>query len=416
VKTRLTKTTVDNAAPASKPYEICDRDLKGFLLRVQPSGVKSFYVSYRNIGGKRQRFCLGKTGTISSPKARKIAEDKLARIKLGADIQKEKKDTKKHAERIKAETLGLFISNVYGPWRRIERKDWVEELKRVERNFNGWYESPLSEIDDWLVSRWRQRRIKAGISLNTINRDVNALKAILSHAVKVGVLEHSPLINLRSFKLDSSGVVRYLKEGEEERLRKALEDRESDIRRSRLSGIKWQEQRHIEPRVAMHPSAFTDHIKPIVLLLLNTGVRPSELLSLDWNSVYLKEGYLTILGFKSKNGRTRHIPLSGEARGILISWRNRNSSSVNPLVFPSPDSGGIMDRLPRAITRVIQSAGLKNFRPYDLRHAFASKLAMAGRDLNTIRELLGHADLSTTLIYAHLSEDHKAKAIKEVFG
>ena len=74
-----------------------------------------------------------------------------------------------------------------------------------------------------------------------------------------------------------------------------------------------------------------------------------------------------------------------------------------------------MGRMPRAITHAIEKAKIEDFRPYDFRHTFASRLAMAGVDLNTIRELLGHEDISTTLIYAHLTHDHRKEAVSRVF-
>ena len=74
-----------------------------------------------------------------------------------------------------------------------------------------------------------------------------------------------------------------------------------------------------------------------------------------------------------------------------------------------------MDRMPRAITRIISACNLEDFRPYDFRHTFASKLAIAGVDLNTIRELLGHETIQMTLIYAHLTQDHRREAITKVF-
>ena len=84
--------------------------------------------------------------------------------------------------------------------------------------------------------------------------------------------------------------------------------------------------------------------------------------------------------------------------------------SADGFVFPSKE-GGRLDNIQTAWENVIARAGITAFRWNDLRHTFASKLVMAGVDLNTVRELLGHADIKMTLRYAHLGPEHKAEAV-----
>jgi len=101
------------------------------------------------------------------------------------------------------------------------------------------------------------------------------------------------------------------------------------------------------------------------------------------------------------------LPMNEFLKNTLISVRKNPSS---PFVFNNR-SGEPFKDIRTQFTTVLRRAGIKKIRFHDLRHTFASQLVMSGVDLNTVRELLGHADLKTTLIYAHLSQDHKKQAV-----
>jgi site-specific recombinase XerD len=100
--------------------------------------------------------------------------------------------------------------------------------------------------------------------------------------------------------------------------------------------------------------------------------------------------------------------LNREARNVLHNWRTQ--TTTQGLVFPGKN-GQPFDNVKKAWHNLLQRAAITNFRWHDMQHDFASKLVMAGVPLNTVRELLGHTDLTTTLRYAHLAPDHKADAV-----
>lgn len=150
---------------------------------------------------------------------------------------------------------------------------------------------------------------------------------------------------------------------------------------------------------------------PMILLSINTGLRQGELFSLRWDNVNLEQAMLTIEGAYAKSGKTRHIPLNTEALNTLKTWRKQTSG--NGIVFSSKD-GKPFDNVKKAWAGILAEAKIENFRWHDMRHHFASRLVMVGVDLNTIRELLGHADMAMTLRYAHLAPEHKANAVEKL--
>jgi len=184
--------------------------------------------------------------------------------------------------------------------------------------------------------------------------------------------------------------------------------RDINIINERASCNEWRSGRGYELLSDLIGCKYADHITPIVLLGLNTGLRKGELFDLDWSDVNLKTKTLTVQGKTSKSGETRYIPLNIDALNILKQWRGQCKN--NGYVFPAKD-GKRLGTIQVPWENVIKDSEIKNFRFHDLRHSFASKLVMKGAPLNTVRELLGHGDLKTTLRYAHLASDHKADAV-----
>jgi len=126
--------------------------------------------------------------------------------------------------------------------------------------------------------------------------------------------------------------------------------------------------------------------------------------NLIWGDVDLRRKMLTVTGAGAKSGQTRHIPLNKAALDALKNHRG----DVMPL--PSiPVFGRAEFR--KAFAGVLKDAKIEKFRFHDCRHTFASKLVVAGVPLNSVRELLGHASLDQTLIYAHMAPENLRAAV-----
>lgn len=316
------------------------------------------------------------------------------------------------AEKAKASTLKGFLASKYEPWVAIERKRGAETLYRIRYNFKIFLDTPLSEIDHWKVENWRLAQLKNGKKPRTVNRDVAALRGCLSKAVDWGLLDFHPLTKLKPIKSDNQTKVRYLSEAEEKRLRESLILREEEIKAARKNGNEWRQSRGYPLYPDIETQAFADHLQPMVLLSINTGLRQGEVFILSWSDLDFNRGILTVNGETAKSGRTRHIPLNSEALSVLKTWEAQ-SEKVSKFIFPGKN-GNKLNNVRKSWATLLKKAQITNFRWHDLRHHFASRLAMASVDLNTIRELLGHSDLTMTLRYAHLAPEYKANAVAKL--
>jgi integrase len=384
--------------PKDRAYDVRDVKLTGFIIRVNVSGKLVYMCEY----ARGKRITIGKVGVLTPTQARDRAKEILASALTGEDPQSAKK--KKNPEF----TLRTYLNSEYGPWVTADRKSGAKTLRLIQYNFKDYLELPLKEIKPVLIEKWRIDEQKRGKALTTINRDITRLKAALSKAVDWEMLEFSPLVKLKPLKTDNNGKVRYLSPDEEKRLRSALIKREALLKAKRSSANEWRSKREYNLLVDLKHYSFVDHLQPMVLLSINTGIRLGELLSLTWDDINFDRAIFTVKGTNAKSGRSRHIPLNSEAFNVLKDWRAQTES--NNYIFANKD-GKRFDNIKRSWSNLLQEAGISNFRWHDLRHHFASKLVMAGVDLNTTRELLGHADLTMTLRYAHLAPEHKAQAV-----
>ncbi|UCE64919.1 MAG: site-specific integrase [Candidatus Zixiibacteriota bacterium] len=201
------------------------------------------------------------------------------------------------------------------------------------------------------------------------------LKTILNHAVKWGVTEKNPLADVKPPK-----VVKTFHFFSRQEMIKLI-------------------------RAANEP------LKTGIIILINTGLRRGELFNLRWRDVDLRAKKLRVWpyeGFTPKGKRPRSIPLNDEALNVLRKLKKEN----NEAEFAFRPYGNL-HTLRRQFTNLARELGLKGTL-HDLRHTFASHLAMEGVPIPVIKDLLGHSEISTTMIYAHLSPDHNRVAVEKL--
>ena len=387
--------------PSAKPVEIRDERVKGFLLRVQPSGAMTYYVEYER--GKRKR--IGPEAAFKPDEARTEARKILSAYHKGEDL-------KANERKKSVKTLRAYIDQVYEPWATAHLKTGKDGCARMRFSFASLLNTPLSAVTAHDVEKWRTKRLGGATKATTVNRDLNDLKAAMARAVTWGYLDDNPLRAVKPSRVDRNTKCRFLDDDEMVRLRKALNARDVRLREERRSGNDWRQTRGYRLYPDLDTVAFADYLKPMVLLSFNTGLRRGELFSLTWEDIDLRNANLTVAGGVAKSGKTRHVPLNSEALDILKGWR-KQTNERHGLVFKGK-SGKRFDNVGRSWAGILKDANIQKFRWHDLRHTFASRLVMAGVDLNTVRELLGHADYQMTLRYAHLAPAHKAAAVEKI--
>jgi len=230
----------------------------------------------------------------------------------------------------------------------------------------GWFrEYPADAITAQDIER---RFEKEEWSPATINRHRALLSLTYRLAIRNGKAKENPARQV-AHRLEDNGRIRFLSADEETKLR----------------------------------AACGSHL-PELELALNTGLRLSEQYALRWQDVSLAQRTLTIL--RSKNGAARHVPLNQAAIHALEVLRERNAGSEYVC-------GGATEPR-RWFEPAVKAAGLTEFSWHCLRHTFASRLVMAGVDIRTVQELLGHKTIGMTIRYAHLAPKHTLAAVERL--
>jgi integrase len=225
----------------------------------------------------------------------------------------------------------------------------------------------IDEVTAWDVERFKAARVE-NVTKSTVNRDLAVLKRLFSLAVDWGLLDKNPLKKIALYRIEET-LMRVVTEEEERSLIEAA----------------------------------APHFKPVIVVAINTGMRRGELLSLRWDEVDLHSGTITVK--QSKSGRVRHVPLNKTAQEALASVPEPHEGCVFRY------RGSKINDVKTAFLKAVKRAGIPPCRFHDLRHSFATRLVLAGVDLATVKELMGHASISTTMRYAHPSPPHKREAV-----
>ncbi len=388
---RLTKRTVDALAkPAEGQDFLWDGEIRGFGVRVVPSGLKTFVVQYRNTEGKSRRIKIGRFGIMTVEEARELAKVKLGRVADGIDPAEEpeagKDDitvealcdwylTEAEAGRIlgrknrpiKASTLAMDRSRISTHIKPLLGKRLVGSLRIVD------IEGMQSDIVAGKTAATERGPGRGGVARGgpgVAGRAVATLQAILSHAARLDLIEKHPSEGAR--RLAGKKKQRRLSVPEIKKLGAALQYGE---------------------RNGEHSTGLA-----IVTLLLLTGFRISEGQQMHRDWLHAAEGYVS---FPDTKGDAQIRAIGPAATRLAASQSVQEGS---PYLFPADVGDGAFTAAKACLERLCAMVGITGVTPHTLRHTFGSVAGDLGFSELTIAALLGHAAQSVTQGYVHIDE------------
>lgn len=403
--------------PTGAPQEFTDRTLAGFSIRVTPAGAISYALRYRKPDGSFARKKIGNYPELSPADAREIVKRELQTTDRKGDsaavVAERRERREREAKRSTSlPTVRQFLNDHYEDWLKAHRKGGAELAKLIRNHFGRILDKPLDAVTAWDLQQWKLLCHRKGNVESTIARKLTTLQGLYTVAIEQAqLLSVNPVQQvMRTTDSVADVVVRYLDDDERTRLYAALLDREQEHRDKRERSNVDRRARKLFALPSLRNAAFTDHLRPAVILSLNTGLRRGELLALRWSDIQLDgpAPMITVQRGNAKTNKARRVPLNAEALETLKAWRPLAHPEY---LFTNQITGKPSVEYDAPWRLLLKRAEITNFRWHDMRHDFASRLVMAGVDLNRVRELLGHMDLKMTLRYAHLAPKHLADAV-----
>jgi integrase len=365
MKTRISKRTIDAVAPRQKDVFLWDTDLAGFGCKITPADSKVYVCQYRT-GGRIRRYTIGLHGPLTPELARREATRILGDVARGADPAEVKAAGRKGA------TVSELADRYLAQHAEAKKKpkSIAEDRRLLDRIILPAL-GPRKVVD---VTRGEIDRLH--YDYRDTPYQANRVLALLS---KVFNLAES-----WGMRAEWSNPCRHVEKFKEKKRKRFLSVEELTTLGAALKAA--------EENGTESPQAIA-----AIRLLVLTGARMSEILTLRWDYVNFDRGALELPD--SKTGE-KSIPLSAPVLEVLSGLPVIEG---NPYVIPGHKRGAHLVGLQKIWERL--SAGLADVRIHDLRHSFASVGAGAGLGLPVIGALLGHLDAATTQRYAHLQQD-----------
>lgn len=405
--TPLTKRLIEASLPREKHYDLFDSEPVGFGVRIGVGGSKTFFVRYRAEGGgrraPRRHVNIGRFGTaLTLEQARRKAKELLAKATVGEDPAKDRNAKRKEmrvAELIDLyEAEGCFIQRGKRqgePMKPLTKKYTIARLRHHVVPLLG--RKRVSEVGAREIERFFRdvekgktaKNEKTGPRTRIIVKGGNGaarkvfrdFSAVLSFAKRYSIIEVHPCEKAVVRKTDNRRT-RFLSLDEIRRFGAACNELESE-------GVNLK---------AIN----------IARLWALTGCRRQEIAELKWGEVDFENGLLVLED--TKTGQSTR-PLSLSAIALLRRIVRQDQSDY---VFPADSGEGFFQGMKGTWQKIIRRAELPGITPHTLRHTVGAVATSSGEALALTGAMLGHADLRSTMIYAHVDRDPSVKAANRI--
>ncbi|MDA2920992.1 tyrosine-type recombinase/integrase [Desulfobacterota bacterium AH_259_B03_O07] len=314
---------------------------------------------------------------------------KMSKTSAKAVLRKLEEDYEKRRFKIVEDRLILFkdYASEYLNFSKANKalKTYIRDDTSTKNLLPAFGDIYLPRITTQSIEQYKIKRIEH-VKPRTVNIELRCLSHMLNKAVEWGYIGASPFKGIKLFSYKKKPP-RFLTKEESKRL--------------------------------MDYS--TPWLKPMVIVMLNTGIREGERARLKFEDVDFKRKIILI--HSSKGGGHRPIPMNENVRDTLKWLKDNYVTKTNKItkrteaqmeyVFCDEDGSPVLS-IRNALSNACRKAGIKGVSAHTLRHTFASHLVMSGVDLRTVQRLMGHTSIATTMVYAHLTEDHLARSVEKL--
>lgn len=377
---KLTQKLVASLKPTGAEYSVSDTELKNFVLRVGPTGRKTFAIRYRNHGISK-RYALGTHGELTVEQARRMAQEAFAEIRKGYDPEQKRRAA------LQAESIKELADDYMEKWAKPRKRSWKDDERMLNKEILPvWKNRKAIDITRKDINQLLDRIVDRGAKARANN--VHALiHKLFNYALNRDIVPFNPC----------AGIPKPSKQVRRDRI---LSDEEIKLH--------WE-------GFGQMPLGSGSALK----FQLATAQRKGEVIAMRWDEI---EGDIwTIPASRAKNGIAHRVVLSKQAQLILADIRNAMGDSE--WVFPSPtkDEHVTAPSIDRALRRHLNGLGFRSgdsewFTPHDLRRTAASKMTEQGINRLVVSKVLNHAEQGVTAIYDRHSYDPEKRHALETWG